>query len=203
MTDMEVRRPGLVVLAAAGLAACSTSTGGVSGPSQSGEPTTSTAAGSNPSRPLGLPSVAPGDPCPVTPVTRRAGAPAASGDVLGNGPLGPVGYYFDRGTATLGLRPDDRKAAGDYAKKVRWLAFDYTGPVVIRAGRLDGAGEARVEFSYVGGSTDDGFVADVDARGRSQDFPALTHVAGPGCYAYQVDTAGSSYTVVFAAVLAS
>ncbi len=39
------------------------------------------------------------------------------------------------------------------------------------------------------------------AHGITLNNPSYTRVQGPGCYAYQVDGDGFSYTIVFRAVL--
>ncbi|GIE75303.1 hypothetical protein Aph02nite_12530 [Actinoplanes philippinensis] len=96
------------------------------------------------------------------------------------------------------LRPDDRQPNGTYEKKVRWLGAGYAGPVLVRAARIDAPGAAGATFSYVGEERDGGHYAYLIRE--NNDLPARTTVAGPGCYAYQVDGATFSVTVVFRAV---
>ncbi|KHD73646.1 hypothetical protein MB27_33250 [Actinoplanes utahensis] len=147
--------------------------------------------------PLWLPAVAAGAPCPVTSARPWTG-PGQAGRVLGDGPVHPVADYLG-GEAVLELRPGDRRPDGAYEKKVRWIAAGYTGPVLVRAARIDAPGAAGVTFSYVGEPRDGGHHA-VLTRENS-DLPATTTVAGPGCYAYQVDGVAFSGTIVFRAVL--
>jgi hypothetical protein len=119
--------------------------------------------------------------------------------VLGDGPLYPIADYFRDG-AVLGLRSDDRRPDGQYEKKVRWLGVDYTGPVLLRADRIDGPGTASAQFAYFGDRRDDGYYAELTQA--ENDMPATTTVSGPGCYAYQVDGTTFSETIVFRAIAA-
>ncbi|MEU4619345.1 hypothetical protein AB0G04_05090 [Actinoplanes sp. NPDC023801] len=146
--------------------------------------------------PLRLPQVAPGAACPVT-VARQWSGPGKAGRVLGDGPLYPIADYF-RGGNELELRPEDREPDGTYGKKVRWIGAGYSGPVLVRAGRIDAPGAASATFSYVGEARDGGHYADLSRE--NNDLPATTTVAGPGCYAYQVDGTTFSATIVFRAV---
>ena len=117
--------------------------------------------------------------------------------MLGDGPLYPVADYFRDG-AVLQLRADERGPDGSYEKKVRWLGAGYAGPVLLRAGRIDGPGTASARFSYTGHERDGGHYAEF--TDPDNDLPATTTVSGPGCYAYQVDGATFSETIVFRAV---
>jgi hypothetical protein len=146
--------------------------------------------------PLRLPEVPVGAACPVTAVRPWSG-PGQTGQVLGEGPLYPVADYF-RGDTALELRPDDRQPDGTYVKKVRWIGVGYSGPVLVRAARIDAPGSAGVTFSYTGEERDGGHYAELPRE--TNDLPATTTVAGPGCYAYQVDGTTFSRTIVFRAV---
>jgi hypothetical protein len=130
-------------------------------------------------------------------VPRPWSGPGEAGRVLGDGPLYPIADYF-RGGIDLELRPDDRQPDGTYEKKVRWIGAGYSGPVLVRAGRIDAPGAASAKFSYVGEERDGGHYADLTRE--NNDLPATTTVAGPGCYAYQVDGTTFSVTIVFRAV---
>lgn len=147
--------------------------------------------------PLRLPTVGAGAACPVAQARPWSG-PGQAARVLGEGPVHPVADYFG-GEAVLRLRPGDREPDGTYVKKARWIAAGYTGPVLVRAARIDAPGAAGATFSYTGQARDGGHYAElVD---ENSDLPATTTVAGPGCYAYQVDGATFSDTIVFRAVL--
>jgi hypothetical protein len=146
--------------------------------------------------PLRLPRVAPGAACPAA-VPQSWSGPGEAGRVLGDGPLYPIADYFRDGT-DLELRPGDRQPDGTYEKKVRWIGAGYSGPVLVRAGRIDAPGAASARFSYVGEERDGGHHAELTKE--NNDLPATTTVAGPGCYAYQVDGTTFSVTIVFRAV---
>ena len=188
---VRVRPVPIVLLFLAGfLAACDGSAGS----------TPSTATGSTPAVTLSvgalhLPSVPAGAACPTTPRRSHTGSGEAS-TVLGEGPVYPVADYFKDGTI-LELRPDDREPDGNYRKKVRWIGVDYTGPILIRAARIDGPGAASVDFSYRGEQRDGGQYDDLSEP--VTDIPATTLIGGPGCYAYQIDGTTFSTTVVFRA----
>ena len=147
--------------------------------------------------PLRLPSVAPGGACPLAQASPWPDSSEAN-RVLGDGPAHPVADYFRDG-AELQLRDEDREPDGTYIKKVRWVVADYAGPLLVRAGRIDGPGSASVKFSYTGMARDGGYYTELTHT--SSDLPATTTVSGPGCYAYQVDGTTFSTMVVFSAVL--
>ena len=116
--------------------------------------------------------------------------------MLGDGPLYPVAGYFRDGNV-LELRADDRQPDGSYVKKVRWIGNDYTGPVLVRAGRIDGPGAASMTFSYVGEKRYGGHYVELESP--TNDLPATTTISGPGCFAYQVDGATFSTVIIFRA----
>ncbi|MEU4831425.1 hypothetical protein [Streptosporangium sp. NPDC023615] len=148
-------------------------------------------------RPLRLPVVRAGARCPTT-SPRPWSGPGEASRVLGDGPVYPIADYFMKGGAVLDLRPEDREPDGSYVKKVRWVVADYTGPVLIRAARVDGKGTASARFSYTGERRDGGYHADLTMPRTS--VPGTTTVGGPGCYAYQIDGTTFSTVVVFGAV---
>jgi hypothetical protein len=143
--------------------------------------------------PLRLPSLAAGAACPVTPPV-PASPPGDA--VVGDGPVHPVAYYFDPGTV-LPLRSVDRLPGGGYEVKVRWTGAGYLGPVLLRAGRIDGPGTALSAFSNTGEARDGGHYAVI--YNDPSDLPGTTTVSGPGCYAVQVDGTSFSTTIVFRA----
>ncbi len=157
-------------------------------------PQVSTSPGEFPVPPLRLPSVAPGAACPVTESQPWAN-PDQAPRVIGSGPLYPIASYFPDNA--LPLRDRDRDQDDSYTVKARWLAAGYTGPVLVRVGRIDGPGSASMQFSYLGESRDDGHHAVL--TNPDTDLPATTTVSGPGCYAYQVDGTSFTYTIVFRA----
>ena len=145
-------------------------------------------------RPLALPTLPAGAPCP-----RDAGRKVSPhfGPASGDGPvyptLGP--------DAVLGLE-GAREEGGWFYAKVLWFATpDYAGPVLVRGRRLDAPGELRfgegaapaAELRLTGGGT-------VAGAPGWRHWPSYTRLWAPGCYAYQVDGDGFSTVVVFQAV---
>jgi hypothetical protein len=139
-------------------------------------------------RPLQMPALAPGAPCPVSPAASVA---PAFGPALGPGPVYPVFDADSTFTATPDLFP-----APWLGRKVLWIAAPaYSGPVLVRGRQLAGPDEVRF-------GTGPAPVAELQldtATGSGsaapwRDWPGYTRVRGPGCYAYQVD--GSTFSIV-------
>ncbi|GAA0245911.1 hypothetical protein GCM10009539_34100 [Cryptosporangium japonicum] len=193
---MRTRAVVLVVAIVVGVVGCSADE-----PAPRATPGRSAGAASFVAPALALPRVAPGAPCPLT-KSRAWSGPGQAVRVLGEGPLYPIADYFGEGGATLELRPDDKQPDGTYGEKVRWLSVGYTGPVLIRGGRIDGTGRAGARFLYWGEPRDGGWFAVLpDEEGLEYvDLPGATTVSGPGCYALQVDGTNFSRTIVFNAV---
>jgi len=156
-------------------------------------------------RPLHLPALAPGAGCPVSQVDANVDFNSfgvAAG--IGNGPAYPVGLAS--GTLTLAPAVNfNSKLWG--GQKVLWFVLpSYTGPLLIRGGRLDPpGGVVRFERGNVppklllidrATAVSGGVSPSTGARYR----PSYTRLEAPGCYAYQVDGATFSEIVVFRAV---
>ena len=153
------------------------------------------------SRPLNLPAVAPGE-CPAS--ASHDLAPGLNPG-LGDGPWYPVPGNFLAGRV---------EAGGDwFGQKVIWVASpDFAGKALIRGARLDTSGAVRFGQSLV---PDDSMILDTKIPGIHAVTPGgsrlnnwyeqgtYTRVQQPGCYAYQVDTNDSSYTIIFRAALLS
>jgi hypothetical protein len=155
-------------------------------------------------RPLRLQRIPRGARCPVS--ASDPTIPFSSvyrvGKGLGAGPAFPV-----FGGSSLRLASPVAFGSARWAgQKVLWFVLpSYTGPVLIRGGRLDAPGrvgfergsipslELRIEETTAipGGG-------DVPAGARY--LPSYTRVTAPGCYAYQIDGTTFSRTVVFRAV---
>ncbi len=149
-------------------------------------------------RPWAMERLRAGAPCPVTNVTRRPDE--ALGEIQGEGQAGPVGLGAD--THMEYVAPDPKRQWADpgwAAQKVAWAVDPaVTTPVLVRGRRLDGPEGLRF-----GDPAAEELVLDPaeDALpGGWRDHPSLTRLRAPGCYAYQVDMAKGSLTIVFRAV---
>jgi hypothetical protein len=142
-------------------------------------------------RPLHIPTLAAGTPCP-------ADTPTGGSDAYGKTRFGPGPAY-----PTLGLR--DGHAALTYlvgwgydgwdGTKVLWTVPSYRGPYIVRGRQLDGPGEVRFDQ---GPNWTNKLHNELRLVGPYADLnPAATFLRAPGCYAYQVDGRGFSYTIVF------
>jgi hypothetical protein len=152
-------------------------------------------------RPLELPSVQAGQPCPVTPAQDHSPvAQPADARGPGAGPLYPINLYLGE-DAVVQLREQTPDPDGLYEIKVVWASAGggYQGPVVVRVGRIDGPGRGRVRLYYdPAAARGDAVVFVVGAV--PEDFPSGTYVTGPGCYAYRLDGRTFTQVIVFRVV---
>ncbi|HUP28496.1 MAG TPA: hypothetical protein VM409_08690, partial [Chloroflexia bacterium] len=145
-------------------------------------------------RPLKMPVLAPGQPCP-----RESGrlVSPSFGEALGPGPVYPVGLGSE---GVMDLRGATNEG-GWLLVKVLWVgAPSFRGPVLIRGRQIDGTGEMRFEQganpqSELKLHTND---RPPDASGWT-DWPSYTRLRAPGCYAYQVDAPGFTLVIPFEA----
>lgn len=143
-------------------------------------------------RPVQLPTVAPGSPCPITPTTQLA---SGTGVLAGSGPVYAVGNVIAYGARTID---------GIFPSKVLWVAApDYPGPALIRGRQLDGPG--GVFFSNSRKVTELRFELDTRVRAGASDqgwryLPSTVNVEGTGCYGFQLDGAGWTSTIVMRAI---
>jgi hypothetical protein len=151
-------------------------------------------------RPVRVPTLSPGAPCPTTPPSGDLStlAPGSTGTAFGRGPVYPVlAGAFERAEIRF-LYPPPRDSI-DYGsewsgQKVMWiLARPFRGPALVRGRQLDGPNALRFER---------GLVPPRERRlRRSGSNPSFTRLRAPGCYAYQIDGLRFSYRVVFEAKL--
>lgn len=166
-------------------------------------------------RPLDLPTVAPGEECPVSPSRRFPGGAGFSGEFAALG-LGPVYLAGPQAGGKVTLPPPPAQAGGHWrSQKVIWV-FDktYSGAVLLRGDRIDGPG-ALGFLHYIGAAGYPGTGAgDGKAHPRVLyvrggltasparwllSYPGGVFAKGPGCYAVQVDGVDFSETLVFRA----
>ena len=163
-------------------------------------------------RPVHLPTVAAGLPCPVSTVHTFPEGGGFVGPYLAVG-SGPFTLTGD-GTVPVNFSTPDNDAyagSGWPGMKVIWrLSNQYAGPVLLRGGRIDRPGELRFDH-YMGavgenGDWQNGTAHPDLAYDTSGSTPMLTtypsgvRVKAPGCYAVQVDGTSFSNTIVFKVV---
>ena len=158
-------------------------------------------------RPLRIPSISPGAPCPTA-------APDPRGDLTrigfggiawGGGPAYPAGGLGPGPRPLLGyLDPIPNSSgffgSGWFGNKVLWVVDPaYRGPVLIRGRRLDGPEELRFDSrAPLQRELRIDAIPSI-AAAAARDHPSFTRVRGPGCYAYQVDGLSFSYPIAFEA----
>ena len=159
-------------------------------------------------RPLHVPRLAPGSPCPVSRASGDVGklvaAAFAGGRAWGPGPAYPwFGSASEPGLSFQYPPSRDSLYHGSAwsGQKVLWrVDRRYSGPLLIRGRQLDGRNELRF---------DAGRVPPKEMRiasgvlGDWRDRPSFTRLRAPGCYDYQVDGTTFSRVIVFRAELGS
>jgi hypothetical protein len=143
-------------------------------------------------RPLHLPHVAPGAPCPISHADATvdfARFGVARG--LGHGPAYPIG--MPRGVLVV-VPASGADAGSDWAgQKVLWFVRPrYGGRVLVRGRRLDGPGLVRFGRGSVPAT-------ELLIPAGTMERPSFTRVRASGCYAYQIDGTSFSRTIVFRA----
>jgi hypothetical protein len=151
-------------------------------------------------RPLHVPTLAAGAPCP-TPSSRPY--PVASAMTLnGGGPAYLLGVANAPGGVIDITRsfPDSR---GWMGQKTPWVVrSSYRGPVLIRGVRIDVPGELRFAIGYGQHLLELRWPRGVDVNqsrgGPYRGFAATTMFRSAGCYAFQADGTTFSKVVVMA-----
>lgn len=161
-------------------------------------------------RPLHLPTLATGQPCPVSGVVRFNFAKYGVAKGIGPGPAYPTGFAQPGSVLRFVYPPDPRSefAGSDWSgQKVLWfVAPRYRGPVLIRGGRLDAPDTLRFERGKVpptelripAGTPEYGYPPGYKRVGQRYR-PSYTRLRAPGCYAYQIDGTTFSRIIVFIA----
>jgi hypothetical protein len=164
-------------------------------------------------RPLHLPRMATGLPCPVSPAKTY---PAGEGfsdpyTAVGAGPFTLTGD----GTVPVDFTPafnDEFLGTGWPGMKVIWrLGAEYVGPVLLRGARLDGTGQLR--FGSYSGIAAEGTPSGASPQAQAfaelgyasagspavpLTYPSDIRVQSPGCYGLQVDGTNFSEVIIFA-----
>ena len=157
-------------------------------------------------RPLHLPTIAPGAPCPTTAEKRvNDNFGIAQGD-------GPV--YATSGADAIAAKAifhyadaqhfwqDNAHTSNWGGQKVLWFVNpDYQGLVLVRGKQIDGPHAILFSDNY-GEVPTPQYVFDTTSGGSPwANSISYTRLQAPGCYAYQVDGANFSDVIVFWAVV--
>ena len=171
------------------------------GPSPSAAPTDSADLGPHAElrRPWAQVMIPAGGTCPVT--TAVSQPDPGLGPLLGEGPARPAG--LGRGAVLAYVAPVKGSDWIDQTwggQKVLWAVDPaWRAPVLVRGRRLDAPGELAFEDP-----AQPELLLNTDPyEGRPggwKDNPSFTRIRAPGCYAYQVDTAGGTWSIIFTAV---
>lgn len=149
-------------------------------------------------RPLHLPTVAPGAPCPAAQEHSLAPDFALA---LGGGPVYPVAPW-SHGTFSI---DESMNKQGWYYLKVLWVSRpEYTGPILIRGQQIDGPNALLFGSSLTGQDLLPELELPAGSGGPSphgwSGWPSYTMPRAPGCYAYQVDGLSFTEVIVFRVV---
>jgi len=150
-------------------------------------------------RPLRIPSISPGTPCPASsPDTSVDFRSYGVGQGYGPGPAYPI-FLGRPDRASLDFNyPSDGVFAGDPwgGQKVLWfLRPGFGDRVLVRGRELDGP--YRVRF----GLEPSPFLPDEMRIAAAGDHPSTTRLRTGGCYGYQIDGPSYSRVIVFDANL--
>jgi hypothetical protein len=152
-------------------------------------------------RPLLLPVVKPGQPCPVS-HGREFSNSQFGGFAVGKGPVQPlVAGRHAVSWAVIRLTPFFNYGKGWYAVKTLWFGQPgYQGPLLIRGRRLDGTGRVVMGEgpSVIDPQIPPGLT--VNGTGGWREWPGGTWLRKPGCYGWQVDGENFTTVIVFRAV---
>lgn len=151
-------------------------------------------------RPLRLPELSANGECPRS--------PWAFGLAIGEGPAYlPIG---PDGVINLGGPLAAEQEDGTYRFKSSWFVSpDYTGPLLIRGGQIDGSGTLRLASEGSSEVTDELLLPPAIEGQATRDeagwtsWPVTVVFPGPGCYAIQVDGVNVQQVIVFQAISGS
>lgn len=147
-------------------------------------------------RPFATPSVGAGEACPLAQATGDLAQLGFVGTAWGSGPAYPVLAPDQPLLPYLDPVPRSSLFFGSawFGQKTLWVIDrrSYRGPILVRGRQLDGPELLRFDR----GRTPARELRIGAVEGQRGSF---TRIRGPGCYAYQVDGLGFSYTIVFAA----
>jgi hypothetical protein len=148
-------------------------------------------------RPLHIPHVATGSPCPVAardPKGDLSRLGSFVGTAWGLGPAYPAGLSDARPTLSYQWPPSGGFAGSEWSgQKVLWIVGRYRGSgLLVRGRQVDGANGVGFNLGITPAK-------ELRLVGRG-GHPTYTRVRAPGCYAFQIDGATFSRIIVFEAL---
>jgi hypothetical protein len=152
-------------------------------------------------RPLHIPHIAPGSPCPTSKPDPRGDLSRFAGFVgtaWGRGPAYPAGLGNDKPVLVYAYPPNPQSgfAGSEWSgQKVNWIVNpSFHGRILIRGRQLDGPNELRFNNGLVPPRE-----MHLIGRGPRTSTPSYTRVRVEGCYGYQLDGKSFSRVIVFEA----
>jgi hypothetical protein len=144
-------------------------------------------------RRLRVPTLGPDRSCPVSHPARNVDfARYGVAHGIGPGPAYPIGW--PSGTIAITWRGNDVDATLWGVQKVLWFVRpSYRGPVLVRGIGLDNPNRVRFERGRIP-------PAELRLPAGTRDRPSYVRIRKPGCYAFQIDGATFSRSIVFRAV---
>jgi hypothetical protein len=146
-------------------------------------------------RPLDLPTVAPGAPCPVSKKLIHVpwnGLPLVQGD----GPVALMVVPFAPPSAAIDIRGSQPDTLGYVGQKTPWLVHPtYRGPLLIRGREIDGRSPIRFAYGYGDHLTRLYWPRTDQPKNLAHGWfglPSATLVKRVGCYGFQID--GTSFS---------
>jgi hypothetical protein len=156
-------------------------------------------------RPLHIPHIPRGSPCPTTEPAGRLPSPPFVGARFGRGPVYPAFGRVDRALIHFQYPPPPTSGWPNSAwsgQKVMWIRSPrYHGPTLIRGRRLDGPNRLRFENGDLPSLEKRIQTWGRNAGSRWGASASETRLQAPGCYGYQVDGLNFSRVIVFQAAL--
>ncbi len=153
-------------------------------------------------RALRAPSGSDAGACRTTPPARVSAFPRAVRQagtrLFGAGPV-YIQLNTERGLGVLDMRNSPIVHGLRGQKSPMLVSPAYHGPILIRAWRLDGDGEARLSITNERAAElriPDGKLRNRAVAGGWRGFPSALSVSDPGCYAWQIDGQTFSEVIV-------
>jgi len=146
-----------------------------------------------------------GAACPISPqqVAHTLSAEFGSGPAIGTSPIYALMAEMQGGSLKYSRSYNQSHYDGSWAhSKVLWMAKPgVTGTVLIRAQQIDGPPDSPQWIGFGMGDVPElALHWQITAQTGWANLPSDVRIPAPGCYAYQVDSQGTSEEIVFQVV---